>query len=142
MRVDIRFIDELGKPSTDYVEGFPVVDVLIEVGFERPADPNAAFTPQYVQTRALIDTGANYTIIRPDLAIDKPQVSTTTAHSMLGQGYGSVHNALLEIVGFKPTVLEVATAPLKSVQIVLGRDMLSKYRMIYDPPNGVFYLEG
>ncbi len=76
--------DGAGNSATDVVGGFPVVDVLIEEGFRRP---NAPIAPKFVRVLALIDTGADYTIIRPDLAAGKEQVRTITAR-VLEEDFG------------------------------------------------------
>lgn len=142
MRIPIHFIDTSGNITQDFVEGFPVVETQIEVGFTLPSDPpNASIVRKFKRVLALVDTGANVTVIKPDLAGGIAQSRSVSAHSMLGQGYSSVFTALIELGGSFPHHIEVGTAPLKSIQIALGRDVLSKYRVVIDTPGREFYLE-
>ena len=126
MKVPIKFIDSSGQETANYVDGLPVVEVLAEIGFKLPSNPDTQFTPNFKPITALVDTGADCTTIRPDLAAGLTSIGTARAFSMLGHGYSSVHNALIKIVGFtQPVYLEVGTAPLKSIQMVLGREAMT-----------------
>jgi predicted aspartyl protease len=140
MRIPIHFVDASGKTTDDFVEGFPVVEVQVDIGFTQSSDPNALIDPKFKRLLALVDTGSNATIIKPDLAAGIAASRSVDAHSMLGQGYGSVHTALIELGGFLHYI-EVGTAPLKSIQLVLGRDVLCEYRIVLDTPGREFYLE-
>jgi predicted aspartyl protease len=140
--VPITFVDGAGSPTNDYVNGWPVVWVNIEVGFVMPSDPSEKFDFKFTRVRALIDTGADYVVISPSLASQLPPTRQIASHSMLGQGYSAVYEALLQVEGLdKPYHIEVGTAPLKSVKVSLGRHIISKYRLIYDTPRQDFRLE-
>lgn len=144
MRLPIHFIDHAGKITHDYVEGWPVVDVDIEVGFVAPSDPKGMFVPKFHRIKALIDTGANNTVIT-----DRFASGATPLYSVPSQNVGvpqpsNVYNALVEIIGLDtPIMLHVGSVPALScpAPMLLGRNLLSKYRMVYDTPRGDFYLE-
>jgi hypothetical protein len=59
---------------------------------------------------------------------------------------GGAFNALLEIQGLNdPIQLEVGTQSIigRGMQnpVIIGRDVLARYRLIYDPPKGIVTLE-
>jgi hypothetical protein len=142
MRIPIIFVDAEGKPTNDYVDGWPSVRVNIQVGFNPPNDPNKSFTPQFTQVWACIDTGSNATVIGKELSQGQTPLNVVTAHNMRGAGYSAVYNALVQIDQLdRPYHLEVGFAPLKSMKMVIGRDFISKYRMVVDARRGEFYLE-
>jgi predicted aspartyl protease len=140
VRIPIKFIDLKGNYTNDYVEGIPVVLVDIDVGFMPPSDPNAQFVPNFIQTHALVDTGANVTVISERITRGS-LLRTVPAMNMLGQGYGGVYSALLNIIGdLRPLLLEVGTAKMR-MDVVIGRDILSKLKLVIDTPVREFYLE-
>jgi hypothetical protein len=58
-------------------------------------------------------------------------------------GIGSVYGGLVQIEGLdKPYPIEVGLANLiPGLAMLLGRDMLSKYRLVFDTPRREFYVE-
>jgi hypothetical protein len=69
-RVAIRFVDRDGKPTDDFIEGLPVVAVNIHVGLTYESTPQETLAAVKLMKRvdALIDTGANTTMIGRGLA--------------------------------------------------------------------------
>ena len=55
----------------------------------------------------------------------------------------AVYGAVVQIDGLdRPYPIEVGLANLiPGLAMLLGRDMISKYRMVFDTPNKEFYLE-
>ena len=89
-----------------------------------------------------MDTASNVTVIGQELSQGQTPLSDVTAHNMRGVGYSALYSALVQIVGLdRPYHLEVGFAPLKSIKMVIGRDLISKYRMVLDARQGEFYLE-
>jgi predicted aspartyl protease len=142
LRIPIRFVDASGQPTDDHIYGWPVVDVEVEVGFQPPADDNEMFVPKFKRIQAVIDTGADETVVSHRLAAGAPILHVAKSHSMLGAGYTDVHQALILIVGDEsPTSLQVGVAPLKSMEMVLGRNLMSKFKLVLDWPTRSYYLE-
>ena len=142
MRIPIAYLDAKGAPTDDYVEGWPSVLVNIQVGFEPLDDPHAKLTPQFTQVWAVIDTGANATVIGNELSQGKTPLRQITARNMIGAGFSAVYSALVQIDGLdKPYHLEVGFAQFKTMKMLIGRDLISKYRMVMDASRREFYLE-
>jgi hypothetical protein len=92
--------------------------------------------------RAFVDTGSNVTIIRRELSKNKKALAKVPSQNMLGAGVTDFYSALVQVDGLdKPYHIEVAFGPQIPMRMVLGRDMLSKYKMVIDTPRQEFYLE-
>jgi len=142
MRLPIVFLDEKFKPTDDYVDGWPSVRTNIEVGFVRPSDPKALIAPRFTEVWAVLDTGSNTTMIGRALAQGHTPLREVPSHNMTGPGEGSVYSALVQIIELdKPSHIEVGLANLKSLQMLIGRDLISRYRFVLDTPKREFYLE-
>jgi hypothetical protein len=89
-----------------------------------------------------LDTGSDATVIGPELSAGREALRDVNAHNMRGAGFAGVYSARVQIDQLdKPYHIEVGSAPLKSVTMALGRDMLSKYKLVIDTPTEEFYLE-
>jgi hypothetical protein len=142
VRRPIVFLDDKFKPTNNHVEGWPSVRTNIQVGFVPSSDPKALITPQFTEVWAAIDTGSDTTMIGKALAQGHTPLRPVTEHNMIGPGVGSVYRALVQIIDLdKPYCLEVGLASFKSLQMVIGRDLISLYRLVLDTPKGEFYLE-
>lgn len=141
MRVPVSFIDRSGNITDDYVSGYPAVRIKIEVGFKAPDDPNEEIGLNFEEVWALIDTGADHTIVNRKMGQGKQESYTVLARNMVGEGYEKAYGALLQIMGLdKPYNLDVAEAPIRPA-VALGREMLSKYKLVMDFKHKEFYLE-
>jgi len=142
MRVPITFVDVNDNPTNDYIEGRPSVLVNIEVGFQPLPNPSQSFTPNFVKVRAFVDTGSNVTIIRRELSKNKKALAKVPSRNMQGAGVTDFYSALVQVDGLdKPYHIEVGFGPQIPMKMLLGRDMLSKYKMVIDTPRQEFYLE-
>jgi hypothetical protein len=144
----IHFVDEEGNPTADYVLGMPTVWLDIQVGFDSSAyGPKDPIAPEFQRCRGLIDTGANHVVIDTSLAIGlEPLRPAVDAKSTTFHLKGDVFSALILIVGMpRPCMLEVVARPLKErdfpLPLIIGRDLLSAYKLIYDTPRRDFRLE-
>jgi len=143
--VAIRFLDPLLRPTQDIIVGWPVVDVLIDIGFKRPTKPRGQIVPSFQKVPAIIDTAAHATFIDESLArgdAKRREESTTFGNTRVG----AVYDALMEIEGLNdPITLEVGTmkimTPTKRIPMLIGRDVLARYRLVFDPRRSDFRLE-
>lgn len=142
-RMRIYFIDDHGKETNDYLNGWPVVDVNISLGFDRNTwKPGDQVIMQPL--KALVDTGTNGTMVSEVLGAGVPSVRVGKATNVGIVRDSRTLNACVEIVGLdKPYSMEVGCASLEGarVHMIIGRDLLDKYRMVYDPPQRETYLE-
>lgn len=144
-RIAIRFVDDDGKPTDDYVDGTPVVAVNISVGLTYESTPHqvAEATRLMKRVDALVDTGANTTMISKGLAGNLPPLGEVPSNNQAAAGIGGVYGAVVQIDGLDRSYpMEVGLAHLRpGLAMLLGRDMLSRYRLVFDTPNKEFYLE-
>jgi hypothetical protein len=144
-RIAIRFVDHDGKATGDFIEGLPVVAVNIYVGITYQSTPNEVLDTVKLMKRvdALIDTGSNTTMIGRALAGSQAPLGNVPSQNQAEPGIGSVYGALVQIEGLdRPYPIEVGLANLiPGLAMLLGRDMLSQYRLVFDTPNKEFYLE-
>jgi hypothetical protein len=144
MRTPIFFVDRQGRETHDYVQGWPTVRVNIEVGFVRPGKPDDFIVPKFRQVTALIDTGTNHTMIGEELAQGLPPLREIPARNVGIERTGKVYSALMQIIGLgDPFALELGCASLEGsfVPMLIGRDVISQYTLVYDTPKRLFYLE-
>ncbi len=144
-RVAIRFVDHNGKPTDDYIDGIPVVAVNIYVGLTYQSTPGQVAEATKLTKRfdALVDTGANTTMITKGVAGNLTPLRAVPTQNQAEPGVGSVYGAVVQIDGLdRPYPIEVGLANLiPGLAMLLGRDMISKYRLVFDTPNKEFYLE-
>jgi hypothetical protein len=146
--IRIEFIDRHGKPTNDYVLGWPCIAVDIEVGFDQDAyGPDDQIAPNFVRQRAIVDTGATYPVIDLSLVGNAPPIGRVRALNMAQVDYADTYCALMRIPGLtdKPFLREVGSQPLLEkglpAAILIGRDILRDFRLIYDSPGGDFRIE-
>ena len=96
--------------------------------------------------RAVIDTGSPWTLVQPDAIanLQLPEVVPKKTAMLHGIGAKSkeepLHAARLTFVGMDlPTIpVEVAPADLrasdKTLDMLIGRDVLERYTLVYDGP--------
>jgi predicted aspartyl protease len=115
----------------------PIVNVTIEALAE---EPSALHTP--VRAKALIDTGADATIIRPRIAQELRLGSHETEALRLAlqkqEREGSVHFVNLTIATLPtfPNLRVVAGEWTGPEEVLIGRDILDELIMLYDGPAG------
>lgn len=144
--VGIEFVDNHGRPTSDFVQGWPTVTVDVDVGFVAPVDDTTILRPNFRRVRAMIDTGANHTIVDISLTIGLVPKRTVPSNNVGRIGTTNVFDILVHVVGLpSPHLLEVAchdfSAKGLSIPMLIGRDLLSRFRMIYDTPRQIFTLE-
>jgi hypothetical protein len=143
--VPIRFIDTAGRPTADYVQGWPVVEVDIHLGFDMASyQPKEPIRPKFQRLLAIIDTGANHTTVDPSLTQGLVPRREIEAVNVGVRRRATAIGALIAIIGMpKPWALEIGASSLEGApsRMLLGRDIISNYRLVYDTPRGQFYLE-
>jgi predicted aspartyl protease len=143
MRQPIYFIGQNGHPTTDYVKGWPVVNIQIDIGFIAPTD-GSLVRPHFKQYQALIDTGSDHTVISPAEVDGIAPLRTINATNQGVVYRAGVYNALMLVGNFeKPHHLQIAASSLNGsyTKILIGRDTLERYRMVYNAPKEEFYLD-
>lgn len=141
MRYPIEFKDQNGSATTDYVNGFPTI--LIDIDPAVPAHRTAPYTPNLRRVRALLDTGTNASMFSDRvLAGAKPVGNVGTDH-MGGSGTTDTFFVVIGIPKLlNPKLYEVGRIPLPpGIEVLIGRDILSKVRLVIDTPRREFYLE-
>lgn len=102
------------------------------------------FVPKFVRVPAIVDTGANNTLVSEELAAGLTPLYTIPSLNTGIVRTGRVFNALLEIIGLDaPVFMKVGCSSLQGsvAPVLLGRNLLRKYRMVYDTPKEEFHLE-
>ena len=130
-KINIQFFDKHLQPTQDSFEGSPTVVVDVDGG------------RQVLQNeRALIDTGCNVTCINDVLiaGLGLVPVGSTDIKTVGLQGRTDVYRATLSIDGLNdPVAMEVVARNTRD-PVLIGRDLLQRYCMVYDPPTGEFTL--
>lgn len=67
MKYPIHFIDDNGNPTTDYVDGLPVMPIDIDVSIKPPTQPNTEIQIYLTRLLAVVDTGANSSMVSQGL---------------------------------------------------------------------------
>src|SRR4051812_4587633 len=114
-RIAIRFVDDHGNPTDDFVDGLPVVAVNIYVGLNYENNKEKFLEAGRLMKRvdALIDTGANNTMIGSALAGNLSPLRTVPTNNQAESRTGGVYGALVQIEGLdKPYPIEVGLAHL------------------------------
>lgn len=140
--VPLSLLDDAGQPTTDFVRGHPCVTL----GFK--AIPRAGLTPpvELVPVIALIDTGAM------QCAVDERLIGAECAplfrapHTgITGSTEAPAYEALFDFASIQKTFKTLAFAtPLPGGQpwrIVIGRSVLSKFRLMMDKKGGLLILQ-
>jgi hypothetical protein len=131
-QITIGMLDATYEPSLDYVNARPTVYVDLSIDGQ----------PIMNNERALVDTGASKTMFHPDFLFGQQAKGAASIDTAEGRLFGSrIFDAVLEIVGLDdPLKIEVGTRPGIPYAVLLGRDVLAHYTMVYDPPNRTFTL--
>ena len=92
-RVAIRFVDDNGKPTDDYIVGIPVVAVNIYVCLTYQSTPGQVAEATKLMKRfdALVDTGANTTMITKGVAGNLTPLRAVPTQNQAEPGIGSVY---------------------------------------------------
>ncbi|MGY6283626.1 hypothetical protein ACXIT0_12070 [Methylorubrum extorquens] len=145
--VAIRFIDKQGNPTTDYIEGMPVVDVQIHINPDLSnlsPDDTVPFNP--VRAVALVDTGANHSLVDDSFVVGHTPLYTVPGVNVGVIVAGDIFRALIAIPG-SPRLANhlIGAQPLVAkgapFNMLLGRSIISDYTLIYDTRNRDFRLE-
>jgi len=102
--------------------------------------------PRFTTTHALIDTGAQRTVISPQVVqrVGLSKIDETTLLIVGGQRRADVYAASLQFPhsGFRAIeVIEVSCCELLPLfQCLLGRDVLSRWIFTYDGPVGTWHI--
>lgn len=113
-------------------------------GGQQPSSETARFT----ETDALIDTGAQRTVISPE-AMRKAGLSKINEADVRGVGgivRASVYVASLQFprCGLRTVeVIEVSCCELPHIlyHCLLGRDVLARWKLTYDGPSGTWFIQ-
>lgn len=143
MRLDIQFFDKGGQPTDDCVQGLPMVKVGVSLGIEAPANATSEEIEfELAEEWALVDTGASHTVVLPSMVEGKTAIHNTSLQSATGAVSSNTYASLLVISPFnKPHFILVGKSELGNVRMLLGRDVLSEYKLVFSKPTGEFYLE-
>jgi predicted aspartyl protease len=105
-------------------------------------------TSRLIETDALIDTGAQRTVLSPE-AVRKAGLSKINETDVRGVGgvvkagvyVASLQFPRCDLSGIE--VLEVSCCELPHIlyHCLLGRDVLSRWKFVYDGPTGSWYIE-
>jgi len=109
---------------------------------------SSSATTRFTETDALIDTGAQRTVISPD-AVRKAGLSKINEADVRGIGgivKAGVYVASLQFprCGLRTIeVMEVSCCELPHIlyHCLLGRDVLSRWKLAYDGPDGTWFIE-
>ena len=144
MRHPINFINDSGHQTTDFVDGIPIISLDIDVSFKPPTVPNGEIRVHLTRVIGIVDTGSNATMVSQRLLQGRAGVRDVEAVHMAGVGTTSVHVAAIGIPKLlRPKLFEVGCIPLKSpLDVLIGRDILSRFKLVFDTPRREFYLEG
>jgi predicted aspartyl protease len=130
MPVPFHFYDRNNNIITDFQAGSPKVKVTVSNEIE----------PVLTEVLALIDTGSNVTIVRQDFM----QRFTPAGEVSMQTGAGFVnatrHVGTVEIVGLGERIGAILVGGPVRHEVILGRDVLQHFRMIYDPLKPEFLL--
>jgi hypothetical protein len=131
MIAPFEFYDRNYNAIADYQGGSPMIRVSVTIDFQ----------PILTDVLALIDTGSNVTIVQPDLVTSFEPVGKTTIQTGAGPISADQYAGTVRILDLEDTVGAVITAQPMRHKVIIGRDVLRNYRMIYDPLKPEFLLE-
>jgi hypothetical protein len=142
MRYPIEFQDQNGEPTSDYVNGFPIILLDIDPTIV-PDERTKTFNAKLRRVRALIDTGANASMFSERVLAGSTPVGNVGAEHMGGSGTTDTFFVVIGIPKLLDLRLyEVGKIPLPlGIEVLVGRDILSKLRLVMDTPRREFYLE-
>lgn len=138
MRQAIFFMDAEGRQTSDFIDGFPLIPIDIDLSY-KPGATRAVFS----RVMAIIDTGTNNTMISNRIAEGHTEVRQVQAINMVGAGLSRVFTPLIRISGMlEPEPFDVATIQLPEMaDVLIGRDILSRFKLVMDTPGRQFYIE-
>jgi hypothetical protein len=143
MRLDIEFYDRNGNPTTDYVQGNPMIWIEIAVDAPIPDEAKGSYQVTFAKELALVDTGASHTMVCPDLTVGKtPRGVATPLQTATGIGTSPAFLSVVRIQPFDvPHFTLSGSSDLGGIRALIGRDILSHYRLVFDITGREFYLE-
>lgn len=136
MIIDYHFYDGSRAQTTDHHDGAPMTRIHLSVnGIQVVANG-----------LGLIDTGANVTYVAEGLLTaqnishDREEPNTTGNGSHL---IGVNDNALIHLVGLAPTIPVILRRlpSFSRADVLIGRDVLDCFKLVYDPLHGIFTIE-
>jgi hypothetical protein len=126
-----KFHDLNHNVVADHQGGSPIIRVSVSIELQ----------PILADVLALIDTGSNVTLVQQDVVKDFVSVGKTTIQTGAGAISADQYAGTVTILDLKDTVGAVITAQPIKHKVIIGRDVLQHYRMIYDPLKPEFSLE-
>lgn len=97
---------------------------------------------------ALIDTGASITVINPQIAVTSglrqvgiARISTTGLVSEMPEYTAAIHFPNSKLKGFDPVRVIACPLPGSEFSCIIGRDILEKWRLVYDGRTGEVQIE-
>src|SRR5262245_32304667 len=121
--INIQMLGGDFEPTTDYIIGRPTVNANAWI------DGNDAIVGQ----PALIDTGSNRSMVRSDVVVGLVSIGRDRIDATLGQGDTDLFVATVQIAGFHERFeIVVGVSPNLPYHLLIGRDILSHYTMVYD----------
>lgn len=131
MITTFKFYDRNYDVTTDYQGGSPMIRVAVAIDLQ----------PILRDVLALIDTGSNVTIVHRSLLEGHSPVGQTRTETGAGAINADQYVGTVTILDLNDTVGAVITGQTIRHKVIIGRDVLRNYRMIYDPLKPEFSLE-
>jgi len=107
----------------------------------------SAGSPRFTTTDALIDTGAQRTIVSPDVVqrVELSKIDETDVIRVGGKIRANVYAASLQFPNSRLTAIEVIGVPCCDLsnplfRVLLGRDVLARWGFHYDGPAGTWHI--
>lgn len=141
MKINYQFYDSAFAPTSDRIAGAPMVPIQLSVNGAVVIGGSAGAT-----ALGLIDTGANATYIDDRLLTSIGVASDRMERNHTGNGPHDIHvndNAVLQIIGLSlavPVIL-YRLPNFGRAAVLIGRDVLDCFSLVYDPRGNSFTLE-
>lgn len=131
MIATFKFYDLDYNVIADYEGGSPMIKVSVTIEFQRVLE----------NVLALIDTGSNVTLVQLGLIKNCTPIGITTVQTGGGPIRANQYAGTVTLPELNETVGAVITEQPIRHKIIIGRDILRHFRMIYDPLKPEFSLE-
>lgn len=126
-----KFYDLNYNVIADYQGGSPMIRVSVTIDFQ----------PILTDVLALIDTGSNVTLVQRGILKNCTPVGLAAIQTGAGQISGNQYAGTVTILDLKDTSGVLITEQPIRHKVIIGRDVLRYYRMIYDPLKPEFSLQ-
>ncbi len=117
--------------------------IRVEIGPVRSGETAQVDPKRKLIVSALVDTGASRTVINPEVAATcglrqtgMVRISTTGMVTEAAEYAGAIRFPHLNLKGIEPVTLVACPLPEQDVSCLLGRDVLQRWRLVYDGRTG------